>query len=147
MSQRILNIQTSGIYIYIFQFLHLQRKPPQQAYLPPTFLTYIQNSHPFHLPTNFHFLLFPLYFPNSQFLIRPSNRLHPIPFPQALLTIKSSKPRLLRSTMRQTGFVVDAHGINVYGSCFNLSRDAQSSLEIFGEDGGGETWIGEGRLG
>lgn len=34
--QRILNIQTSGIYIYIFQFLHLQRKPPQQAYLPPT---------------------------------------------------------------------------------------------------------------
>lgn len=49
--------------------------------------------------------------------------------------------------MRQTGFVVDAHGINVYGSCFNLSRDAQSSLEIFGEDGGGETWIGEGRLG
>lgn len=49
--------------------------------------------------------------------------------------------------MRQTGFVVDAHGINVYGSCFNLSRDAQSSLEIFGEDGGGETWIGEERRG
>lgn len=49
--------------------------------------------------------------------------------------------------MRQTGFVVDAHGINVYGSCFDLSRDAQSSLEIFGEDGGGETWIGEERLG
>lgn len=48
--------------------------------------------------------------------------------------------------MRQTGFVVDAHGINVYGSCFDLSRDAQSSLEIFGEDGGGETWVGEGRL-
>lgn len=34
--QRILNIRTSGIYIYIFQSLHLQRKPPQQAYLPPT---------------------------------------------------------------------------------------------------------------
>lgn len=133
--QRILNIRTSGIYIYIFQFLHLQRKPPQQAYLPD--LMYIQITHPFHLPTNF----LSIFHSPSKFslLIRPSNRLHPIPFPQALLTIESSKPRLLRSTMRQTGFVVDAHGINVYGSCFNLSRDAQSSLEIFGEDGGGET--------
>lgn len=147
MRQRILNIRTSGIYIYIFQFLHLRRKPPQQAYLPPTYLMYIQISHPFHLPTNSHSLFSPSTSQILNFLIRPSNRLHPIPFPQALLTIKSSKPRLLRSTMRQTGFVVDAHGINVYGSCFNSSRDAQSSLEIFGEDGGGETWIGEGRGG
>lgn len=140
LSQRILNIRTSGIYIYIFQFLHLQRKPPQQAYLPPYLTLCIYKS---ATPSTSPPISIPSFPPSTsqilKFLIRPSNRLHPIPFPQALLTIKSSKPRFLRSTMRQTGFVVDAHGINVYGSCFNLSRDTQSSLEIFGEDGGGET--------
>lgn len=142
LSQRILNIRKYiHRYIYIFNsFTSNESHHNRRTYLLPS-LMYKQISHPFHLPTNFISLFSPSTSQILKFLIRPSNRLHPIPFPQALLTIKSSKPRLLRSTMRQTGFVMDAHGINVYGSCFNLSRDAQSSLEIFGEDGGGETWI------
>lgn len=62
--QRILDIQTSGIYIYIFNsFTSNESHHNRRTYLT---LRIYKTATPTHLPTNFHFH-FPLLLPNSQF--------------------------------------------------------------------------------